>query len=152
MKLLLSLLLVTLLGSFSLRAQEPQNILERPLPQPPKPPPVNETKCTPVAEDHITQTHMVDEGTTPDGVHHTRYVTDATQEIMYIHCTVIEQDVLVLDVKIPLPQGSTLEEKRSITNLAIMRFFDTLFKKGLRGAEKEYGKATSAFSKTSKQQ
>ena len=150
-----NLALVILLGSCLLRltplgAQSPPlpNPLERPLPQPARPLPVNETRCDVVTEDHVTQHHPVDDGTTPDGIHHYHYVTDAEQEVKFIRCTVVQRDVLVFSTMIPLPQPST-EQERSV---AMKRFFDVFFKKGLAGLQKEYhNQATSSLSATSKQ-
>ena len=134
---LVILLVSCLLRLAPIRAQTPPpNILERPLPKPPRPQPVNETRCDVVAEDHVTQQHSVDDGTTPDGIHHAHYVMDATQEVKYIQCTVVEQDVLVFSAKIPLPQPSTVQERSSL----MKRFFDTFFKAGLRGLQREYNK------------
>ena len=144
----LPLLLVTLLVScLPLWAQETPNILERPLPQPARPVPVSRVQCEVIAEDEVATGHIVDEGTTPDGIHHTRYVTDSTQERpRYIRCTVIEKDELKLEAHIPLPQPSTPKERAGL----IKRFLDTWLTKGLAGVQKEYGRATSAFSATSK--
>ena len=162
----LPLLLVTLLVScLPLWAQEPPpsshlvldpraqgppgspTILERPLPQPTRPAPINEVVCTVIAEDEVTKTHVVDEGTTPDGIHHSRYVTDSTEErAKYIRCIVIVQDELKLEAHLPLPQPSTARERSGL----IKRFLDTWLTKGLAGVQKEYGRATSAFSATSK--
>jgi len=145
-RLLLNLVLATLLVSCLLPTGRSQS-LEIPLPQPPRPAPVNETRCEVVAEDHVTKSHTVEDGTTPDGVHHSHYVTDAEQEIKFIRCTVVQQDVLVFTTKIPLPQPSTQQER----NKLIRRFFDIWLKEGLRGLQKSYGNTTHVLSATSKQ-